>query len=281
MTVQFKDIRLRELTPSHADRPNPFFALCMDTHDEKRRTLPEQAALLAELGYAGAGHLWLDSLPERLETLDAVGLRLFQVYLRVDVSKPAHEAYDPRLKDILPLLKARDTMLAILMTGGKPSDERLDNAATIVLGEIADLAAPHGVRLALYPHSGDWLERVQDGLRLVRKAARPNIGVMFNLCHFLKVDDDKNLKSTIDSAKDHLFAVSLNGSDAAADIQSGQGQWITPLGTGNFDQSAFLRVLREADYRGPIGLQCWGIPGDARSHLTTSIRAWRRLNEKR
>ncbi|MCX5758124.1 MAG: hypothetical protein NTU83_06390, partial [Candidatus Hydrogenedentes bacterium] len=68
---------------------NPFFALCMDTHDGKHRNLQEQAQLLRELGYDGFGHLWLDDLKERLSTLDAAGLKLFQVYFRVNIAPGA------------------------------------------------------------------------------------------------------------------------------------------------------------------------------------------------
>ena len=82
----------------------PFFALCMDTHDAKKRNLPEQAQMLKELGYDGAGHLWLTGLAERLSTLDAVGLRLFQVYLNVDLAPDAKEPYDAKLCQALPLL---------------------------------------------------------------------------------------------------------------------------------------------------------------------------------
>jgi hypothetical protein len=32
--------------------------------------------------------------------------------------------------------------------------------------------------------------------------------------------------------------------------------------------------LRQLGYTGPIGLQCYGIPGDARDHLAESIKAW-------
>ncbi|MGC8989145.1 MAG: family 16 glycoside hydrolase [Verrucomicrobiia bacterium] len=279
MTIQFKDIRLRDLTPLHADRPNPFFAFCMDTHDSKKRNLAEQAALLSELGYAGAGHLWLDSVAERLATLDATGLRLFQIYLSVNVGPEAAQPYDPRLRQILPLLRARDTMLAVLMSGGKPSDTSLDQRAVAILSEMAELANAHGIKLALYPHTGDWLERIEDAVRLVRKTGRPNIGVMFNLCHFLKAEDEKNLKSAIELAGDHLFAVSINGSDSGEEIKTGKGRWIAPLGVGSFDQAAFLKLLRDKGYRGPVGLQCYGIPGDAFDHLAASIKQWRRLNE--
>ncbi|MCX8107804.1 MAG: DUF1080 domain-containing protein [Verrucomicrobiae bacterium] len=278
MTVQFRNIRLRDLTPFHTDRPNPFFAFCMDTHDSKKRNLTDQAALLAELGYAGAGHLWLDGLEERLKTLDAVGLRLFQVYLRLDLRPDANKVYDQRLEEMLPLLRARGVMLAAILSGGKPSDPKLDERAVKILRHLAALAEPYGVRIALYPHVGDWLERVDHAVALAQKTAHPNVGVMFNLCHFLKAEDENDLERTITSARNYLFAVSINGSDQGDAIKTGKGRWIAPLDTGSFDQSAFLRLLRRIGYRGPIGLQCYGIEGDARDHLTASAKAWRMLN---
>ena len=264
-----------------ADGTLPFFALCMDTHDSQKRSLEQQAALLDELGYDGAGHLWLDNLEERIKTLDAHGLRLFQVYLQVNIAADANSPYDPRLKESLPLLRGRKTMLALLMSGAAPSDPALDERAVALVQEIADMANEAGVRVALYPHSGNWLEHVEDGLRIVQKAKRPNVGVMFNLCHWLKVDDEKNLKPLLTSAMPHLFAVSIHGADRAEEIHAGTGNWIQPLGNGSFDVGALLDTLRELGYQGPVGLQCYGIPGDARDHLTKSMTDWRRLMDAR
>lgn len=254
----------------------PFFAFCMDTHDSQKRTLEKQASLLKELGYDGAGHLWLDDVDKRIKTLEAHDLKLFQVFLQVTIA-PDATPYDPRLNESLRLLKGRDIMLALLMSGGAPSDRAGDARAVELVQEIADLAAEVGVRVVLYPHSGDWLERVEDALRIVRKADRPNVGVMFNLCHWLKVDDEENLKPLLTSVMPHLFAVSIHGADRASEIQEGTGNWIQPLDSGSFDVGAFLNTLRDLGYRGPIGLQCYGIEGDAREHLTRSMAAWHRL----
>lgn len=258
-----------------------FFAFCMDTHDSQRRTLEEQAALLKELGYDGAGHLWLDELAQRIETLDAHGLKLFQVYLRVNIAPDAAAPYDPRLKEALTLLKGRDVMLALLISGGSPSDPAGDARAVELVRDIADLAAGAGLRVVLYPHSGEWLERVEDALRVVQKAERPNVGVMFNLCHWLKVDNEENLKPLLASAMPHLFAVSIHGADRATEVHAGTGNWIQPLDSGSFDVGALLDILGDLGYRGPIGLQCYGITGDARDHLTRSMAAWRRFTEER
>ena len=269
---------LAAFTLSAAAAPNPFFALCMDTHDAKKRTLPQQAELLKELGYDGAGHLWLDQVPERLKTLDAAGLKLFQIYIRVDVSPGAKPPYDPRLKEILPLLKGRDTQLGALVGGGKPSDETRDLRAVELLREISDLAKPSGVKIALYPHTADWLERVEDAIRVTEKVDRDNVGVMFNLCHWLRTDPQRNYKSVLERAGKKLFAVSINGADTL-DAQPGWSRYIQPLDRGSFDMQTFLRTLRQLGYTGPIGLQCYGLAGDARDHLTRSIAVWRKLNQ--
>lgn len=254
----------------------PFFALCMDTHDARQRSLAEQAVMLNELGYDGVGHLWLDNLPERIRTLDESGLALYQVYMRVDLDKTPR--YDQRLAAVLPLLKGRPTMLAVLFYGGKPSDQALDPAAVEILREIADAAAQHDVRVVLYPHANAWLERVEDSLRLIEKCDRPNLGVMFNLCHWLAVDREENLEPLLERAKPRLWAVSLHGADRAAEVQAKTGQWIQPLDQGTFDIAGLIKILRRLNYRGPIGLQCYGIPGDAREHLQRSMAAWRKLN---
>jgi sugar phosphate isomerase/epimerase len=259
---------------------NPFFALCMDTHDAKKRSLEEQARMLKELGYAGAAHLWLDNVEERLATLDRAGLKLFQIYIRIDLGPKAKEAYDQRLAQVLPLLKGKGVQLAPLVIGGTPSDASLDERAAATVKEIAAAAAPYGVKVALYPHQKHWLETVQDGLRVAAKVSKPEVGVMFNLCHWLRVGSEDELRPLVRSAMPRLLSVSINGADRGAEIKAGTGKWIQPLGSGTFDMLGFLRELRDAGYRGPIGLQCYGIPGDAAVHLEQSMAAWRGLRKQ-
>lgn len=255
------------------------YAFSMDTHDARKRSLAEQAQLLRELGYDGAGHLWLDGLSERVRTLEAAGLKLYQVYLRATL-EGAGPAYDPRLKDALPLIGKHGASIALLVTGGKPSDRSLDERAVAVASEVADAAAPFGVSVALYPHAGDWLERVDDAVRVAQLAGRRNLGVMFNLCHWLAKEDDAGLRDVLKRAAPHLFAVSIHGADRSREVQAGTGRWIQPLGEGSFDVPALLDALEEIGYRGPIGLQCYGLPGDAREHLARSAAAWRRILER-
>lgn len=50
---------------------------------------------------------------------------------------------------------------------------------------------------------------------------------------------------------------------------------IQPLDRGDFDNRQLLATLREAGYRGPIGLMCYGVPGDAQEHLARSMKVWK------
>ena len=89
-----------------------------------------------------------------------------------------------------------------------------------IFREIADVAARSGLRVALYPHKGSYVERVEDAVRLAKKIDRKNLGVSFNLCHFLWVDDAKNLELRLKEARPYLMAVSINGADGGRNEQA-------------------------------------------------------------
>src|SRR5678816_4635250 len=144
---------------------------------------------------------------------------------------------------------------------------------------IRDRAKESGAQLLLYPHQGSWIERIEDSIRVGEKVDRPNVGVMFNLCHWLRVDKSRECKALLKQALPRLWAVSINGADVW-DENPGWDRYIQPLDRGSFDVRAFLKVLKEVGYQGPIGLQCYGIGGDAREHLSRSIAAWQKLREE-
>ena len=70
--------------------------------------------------------------------------------------------------------------------------------------------------------------------------------------------------------------MSVNGADVQ-DEKPGWEHYIQPLDKGSFDVGALLRTLMKLGYEGPIGLQCYGIGGDARDHLARSMAAWNKL----
>jgi sugar phosphate isomerase/epimerase len=143
---------------------------------------------------------------------------------------------------------------------------------------MSDLAAESGAQLLLYPHVSNWVERIEDSVRVAQKVDRPNVGVMFNLCHWLMVDRQRDYKPLLKQAMPRLWAVSINGADERDDGR-GWDRYIQPLDKGSFDVSKFLGTLKELGYQGPIGLQCYGIGGDTREHLARSMDAWKELRK--
>jgi sugar phosphate isomerase/epimerase len=130
----------------------------------------------------------------------------------------------------------------------------------------------------MYPHRGSYTERLEDVVRVIKKTGRPNVGATFTLCHFLAVDDARNLDRVLQLAKPYLNMVNINGTDGY-DPKNRAG-WIQTLDQGSFDLVTVLKALRKVDYRGPIGLIAFGIKGDRRDIIARSIKAWKELSAK-
>ncbi len=266
--VAYRNIRLEPAVP--------FFAMDTGTKDAKHKTAKQQVEMLKDLGYDGIGCTAGKEVAEMLKELDKNGLRLFAVYLGANIDAE-QQKYGPELKEAIEVLKGRNAILwlFVLSKKHKPSSPEGDSRAVEIIREIADMAAEAGLRVALYPHHGFWVERVEDAVRVAKKVNRKNVGVTFNLCHWLMVDDEKNMKSLIKSAMPYLFLVSINGADSEG------RDWkklIQTLDRGSFDMYGFLKTLEDAGYNGPIGLQGYGIGGDAHQNLARSILAWRQFS---
>jgi len=259
---------------------NPFFAMDTIFGVPGRRALSakEQVAIAKELGYAGISY-WgnVEGLSELIAELDRNGLKVYPPYygVNLDADKPK---YDPQLKEAIGLLKGRDAAIWVFITSReyKRSSPDGDPRAVEILSEIADMAQGAGVRIALYPHTGFWLERVEDAVRVAKKVGRENVGVTFNLCHWLRVDGT-NMKARLELALPYLFMVTINGADPEG---TGWDRLIQPLDRGTFDMYGFLKTLKELGYTGPIGLQGYGIKGDPYENLKRSMAAWRALCDR-
>jgi len=268
--VAYRNIRIEPAGP------NPFFAFDNAAQDEKHKTAKEQVEMVRELGYAGIGGRAGKGLKEMLEELDKNDLRMFAVYLGANIDTD-QKSYGPELKEAIELLKGSNSILWLFMQSKKlkPSQPEGDARAVKIIREISDMAAEAGLRVALYPHHAFWLEKVEDAIRVSKIVDRKNVGVTFNLCHWLRTEDEKNMRSLIISAMPHLFVVSINGAD------SGGKDWkqlIQTLDRGTFNIGRFLRTLKRAGYTGPIGFQGYGIGGDAYDNLRRTMDAWRKLN---
>lgn len=245
--------------------------------------------MLRELGFDGVGYLLWHDIPARLRklgedldknlrTLDEAGLPVLDLCVLVDVS-PNGLPYDPRLMDTIGRLKGRSLTISVMLQGLPPGDKRGEKRAINVLRQLGDRAADSGLRLSVYHHTDrpdqpprQWVESFIEALKVVKKVDHPCVGAHFNVCHWLAVDGDKDYRPLLRNNADKIFIVTICGADVGSKTPT--GGLIQPLDRGDFDNRQLLATLREIGYRGPIGLQCFGIPGDAREHLQRSMKVW-------
>lgn len=254
----------------------PFFAFDNGVGRDVGMKPAEQAAILAELGYQGIGYTGVKNIPEMLAALDARGLKMFSTYIPVNLA-PDAEPYDRDLPKAIEELKSHKTALWIHLHGGKSPSEELDDRAVAVIREIADMAEKSGLQVVLYPHMGFYVSNNADALRVVKKVNRKNVGTSFNLCHFLKQQDEAEMERVIKESLPYLMLVSVNGADSGDTRNMNWDRLIQTLDRGTFDVGRLLRLLETVGYQGPIGLQCYAIKGDIRDNLKRSKEAWDKL----
>jgi sugar phosphate isomerase/epimerase len=235
-----------------------------------------QAELLNRFGFDGMELMGLDSIDNKIKSLEKYNLRLFMVYIQIDMEKD--HPYDPRLPDFIKKMKDRGVTLWLHVHSDKygPSDPLGDKQCVAILQDLADFANDFNVSIALYPHYGFWLEKVEDAVRLTKKINRRNVGAVFNLCHFLKADEKDLLEIKLKQAIPFLSVVSINGADDGNTNKMDWTRLIQPLGKGSYDVIKVLRLLRDNNFSGPVGLQCYNIPGEPADFLKLSIETWQK-----
>ncbi len=252
---------------------NPFFAMNFALHVPT--LAPDaQAALLKELGYRGTQYLGtLENLDTTLAAMDQAGLEVFTAAVTpYDVPVDPGASYAAELKDAIRKLQGRKTVLLFQFVSStyERSSERGDARAVELGRELADYARPYGVRLAVYHHVNIWCERADHAARIVKRCERDNLGICFNLFHWLRTDPHGDLDRLVRESMPHIFLVTINGTTP-------DGGYAT-LDQGSDDVQRFLQPFITGGFRGPIGLQCVGVAGEPRDNLIRSMKAWQNIS---
>ena len=220
----------------------------------------KEAEFLKGAGYAGISQIHAngtgEKLKARVEAYEKHGLKVLSVYL------PATK--DPIAEEVVKALANRGGMIEL--TVQKVGPRIVDS-----IRKTAAMAERLKIKVALYPHVGLAVATMPQAMDLIAKVNHPNLGVMFNLCHFLKNEKEADLEKVLKAAGDRLFAVSTCGADADG---KGWEQLIQTLDKGSFPQERLLSALKKMKFPGPVGLQCYALKGDRKENLTTSMKAW-------
>ena len=262
---------------SSAFAANPFFAM-----DNIARGGPGVApAMLKELGYDGFGGRVPDET--MLPAIKARGLKFFNGYHVLDLN-PAQPAPNDALRRWLTAMRGQDVALWLAINKVARADGTLypisspeaDAYVLTQLRAIADVAQANGIRVALYPHTAFWLARVDDAQRIADQLNRPDVGVTFNLCHWLKVEGaERDPVPVLRATLPRLMFVSISGADTGDTKAMGWDRLIQPLDAGTYDLADFMSKLRAVGYTGPVGFQGYNIKLEPREALARSIAAWR------
>jgi len=252
--------------------PWPFFAFGNGLGSVK--TLEGKCKLLKDLGYSGLEiHLNHAQLPKLLEQLDKHSLKLWAVYTVPLLENPV----DAKLGESIKLMTGRPTRIemAIRSRKHKPSDPAGDAKGLEMVKRVSDLCGDTGPVVSVYPHTGFWTERLEDGVRLAKASGRKNVGANFNLVHWKWVKQTRPVAAALKESLPHLFSVTINGLK-----KSGRRDRIVSLDQGEYDMAAFLGIVKKVGFTGPVGLQCWSIREPSQVHLKRSIQKYRQIVKK-
>lgn len=270
---------------------SPFFVFNNGISDTAAYKTPQkQAQLAAQMGFDGVEKNRLDNFDTFYEVLSTNNLKLYTIYAEVNLDDEK-APYDRQLEDVFKKIQGTEAMPWLYVTSKKykPSSADQDAIAVPILQEIADIAKKYKIKVALYPHTWFWLETVEDAIRVAEKVNRPNLGMAFNLPHFLATqyyggeNPNKNLQIWAQKARPYVFALSINGADyppASADPGKVWESFIKPLGEGNYDTYAFLKTFWDMGFTGPVGLQCYNIKQEKPLHLKKSVHTWQAYKKR-
>jgi sugar phosphate isomerase/epimerase len=253
------------------------------------RTMPNvpqgfdaQAEFIKKLGFDGlAGHISDDYFARRA-ALDKAGLKMPEIYWGCTLDSAGEFSYNEGLREIIKDSEGRNLLVA-LFTDAKAWMNNKETGDTLLvrgIAELAGFAAKYGVKIAIYPHVGNYVERSEHSVKLVKMAGKQNIGAIFNTCHLLKVEGEDGWEEKLLNALPYLFMISLNGADSGNTKEMGWDRLIRPLGEGAFDTYRLVKLARDNGYEGLFGLQCYQIKQDAEVALTKSMNTWKEYKLK-
>jgi len=248
------------------------------------RTLPNapqgvdaQAEFIKKLGFDGfAGHISEDYF-ERRVALDKMGVAMPEIYWGCSLDSAGIFSYTEGIKEIIQDSKNRDLVVALFTDANAWMKNKENGDLLLVKGieELADFAADFGVKIAIYPHVNNYVERLDHAIKLVKLINRPNVGAIFNTCHLLKVEGEEGWEQKLLDAIPYLYMISINGADSGNTKEMDWDQLIQPLGEGSFDTWKLVKLAKDNGYNGLFGLQCYNIKQDCEVALTKSINTWR------
>ncbi len=245
------------------------------------KSFEEQAALVKKIGYNAISGSGVENYFEFRKALDQEGLKLPEIYIELNIDQGIALG-ETKLKKIIRDSKDRDLLITLPISSKLYKNNQLEGDVKLVeiLTDLADYAAVYHVKLAIYPHFSNYCESIDHALKIASMAGRSNIGIVFNLCHFLKVEGQDKIEAAVTKAMPYLMMVSICGADSGDTKNMDWNRLIHPLGSGSFNTYDFVKLVKDKGYNGIVGLQCYNIKVDAQAALFQSLATWNSFKRK-
>ena len=244
--------------------------------------LEDQAALIKKLGFDGlAGHSTQNNMALR-SALDKENLLMPEIYYGMTMDESGFISYPDALLEMIESSKGRKLLVALTLTAKhlEGPDKKTDKLFIDAIRDLSYHAALFEVEIAIYPHVDFYCEESLHSVELALGVDRVNVGVVFNTCHFLKVEGEEGWEEKLEKTLPFLRMVSINGADEGDTRNMAWDRLIQPLGEGSFDTYKLVKLLKDFGYKGLFGLQCYGIQQDCEVALGKSIQTWKSYQEK-
>ena len=262
------------------NKNNPFFAYNFGGLED----LPPatQIKLLKDNGYDGitlrmakAEHI------EQFNEFDKIventsNFKIYSVFVRYNFD--ASEEDRNRWKEAVDLIQNKGIDLWFIF--GKPIEGVNDSQVEEILRNVVNYSASKNVPVTLYPHSWCYFYSAEQSLPMIKKINHPNLKLALHTCHELKAGNGGRLDEVVYNVKDYLSFITIAGASRETDMTSRKTMdktTIQPLEDGKYDFAPFLKALKKAEFKGPVGYINFKFDKEPEDYLPKSMEEWKRL----
>jgi sugar phosphate isomerase/epimerase len=248
------------------DRTN-LVAWCIVPFDAKKRTPEERAQMLVRLGIKRLAYDWraehIPTFDAEIEACKRHGIELTAWWFPGSLDRDA--------RTILSVLKRHNLKTQLWVSGGggptgteTEQEQRIASEAARIR-PIAEAAAEIGCTVGLYSHGG-WFGEPDNQIAIIRALGMTNVGIVYNFHH--GHEQIARFPELFRKMQPYLLALNLNGMVIEGDQR---GLKILHLAEGD-QELALLRVVRESNWRGPIGIIDHRPETDSETTLRQNLR---------
>lgn len=248
---------------------NEFFVFeSILTVDPSYDTYEKKVKLIKETGFNGIEIFELDQFNQKLAAIQQNDFKGSFLYAKVDLD---HAQLDTRLVEAIQQLKGSGAIICPYIIKNNPispgPNKESDKMAVRLLKELAEVADQSDLQVAIYPHIYFYVEKIGHAMLIAKKVNRRNLGLTFNLCHWLATTNEterNDLNNELKKLTPYLKMMSINGANNVLSIKANIWEdYILPLDMGSFDVKGLVRyVAVDLGLKIPIGIQCFGLKGD-------------------